>query len=622
MSTGYPLPDSNEPTGNDPQAPATPNPSEPTDATPSTNDSPESTGDNTPAATESAPVVVQDSSQPVAPQPMNAPVAPATPPVVPTPAPESTTAPVVPAPAPVEAAVPPTAPAPSTPTETAAPADSGAKDIMAAAESAQAADEAKERPRVRLNPTANDARSLGSVDMVEKPLDPETGKPIPVPEASGPVEIPREAEIDASLEAELNAAIQGGATEVEPATQAVDTLAEAPADPEVAATAETPPPVTEETLEPGMKLKGTVQQIHGDNCFVDVGLRSAAVVPMRQFESAKKPEVGKPLEVLVVNVKSAEGLIECSIPRGKQKVAGNWSAVAKGQVVDCMVKKTNKGGLEVTVSNLRGFLPSSQIELGYASDLESYVGQKLTVQITEVNPRKRNLVVSRKALLLAERKEKEAEFWKELAVGQIFKGTVKTLKDYGAFVDLGAVDGFLHIGEMSWSRVNHPNEILKTGQEIDVKVLTKDEEKRRIGLGMRQLTTDPWATAADKYLQGTTVTGTVTRTADFGAFVRLEQGVEGLVHISQVAWRRIGRVTEVLNVGDSREFQVLEVDSGRKRISLSLKALEAKPEGAKPDPEPEAAPVRKKREGPLKGGREGVEGKNMGGLFGNPTDFS
>ncbi len=327
---------------------------------------------------------------------------------------------------------------------------------------------------------------------------------------------------------------------------------------------------------------------------------------------------------MIIDSPDADGLIKGRIPRARHKAGGNWDALAVGQIVDCVVAAVNKGGLQVTVSNLRAFLPASQVEMGFAGNLEAYVGQKFPVQITEVNPKKRNLVVSRRALLQAERAEGEGEFWAKVEVGQDYKGTVKTLKDYGAFVNIGPVDGFLHIGEISWSRINHPKDVLTEGQEIDVKILKLDGEKKRISLGMKQLAQNPWQSAQEQYAQGRTVSGKVTRLTDFGAFIELEPGLEGMVHISELAWRRVGSVGEILKVGETRDFQVVEVDTKRKRVSLSLKALEKRPEPPKPERTEESEPAappepRKPRNPNLRGGTGSSSGT---GLFGNPSDFS
>lgn len=424
------------------------------------------------------------------------------------------------------------------------------------------------------------------------------------------VEIPRPDALDPSLEAEIQAIMVGPGS--------------APPDP-VDVTSETGESSKETGVVQGSKVKGIVQQIHGDDVFLDAGLRTNVVVSLKQFAENKQPTVGAELEV-VIDALDADGLIRGRIPRSRHKPGGNWDALAVGQIVDCMVGSVNKGGLQVTVSGLRGFLPASQIELGFAGNLDAYVGQKLTVQVTEVNPKKRNLVVSRRALLQAERAEGEGEFWTAAEVGQEYSGTVKTIKDYGAFVNIGAVDGFLHIGEISWSRINHPNEVLQEGQTVDVKVLKLDPEKKRISLGMKQLAQNPWTSASEKYSTGRVVPGKVTRTTDFGAFVELEPGLEGMVHISELAWRRVGSVTEILTVGETREFQVQEVDTKRKRVSLSLKALEKRPEPVRQErtdaPEAAATPAepRKPRNPNLRGGTDRTA--SGGGLFGNPSDFN
>jgi ribosomal protein S1 len=349
-------------------------------------------------------------------------------------------------------------------------------------------------------------------------------------------------------------------------------------------------------------------------------------VSRRQFVSGKKPEVGQLIEVFVDRVDEDEGLIHVNLPKGLRKIAGNWESLSVGQIVDCIVTGTNKGGLEVTVSNLRGFLPASQVDLNFVSDLQPFLGQKLRVQVAEVQPRKRNLIVSRRAYLSIERKEAEANIWKTLEVNQVFSGTVKTIKDYGAFVDIGGVDGFLHVGEISWLHIKHPHDVIKEGQQVDVKVIALDPEKKKISLGMKQLTQNPWNLAVEKYAVGSRVQGTVTRTAAFGAFVELEPGVEGLIHISELEHQRVRRVTDVLKVGQAIDAQVLEVDPERKRIALSLKALVAKPEPkSDEDLAPSAGvPFERKRKGSLKGGTSsiGETGSSGGGLFGNPKDWN
>ena len=379
-------------------------------------------------------------------------------------------------------------------------------------------------------------------------------------------------------------------------------------------------PESEDQLESGTKLKAKVQSVTAEDVFCEVGFRSPGVLPARQFPQGKQPRVGEEFLVVVEKYDPENSVILVNLPKATRRAKGNWEELTVGQVVDCTVTKTNKGGLEVNIGPLRAFLPASQVDLGFAPALDTYVGKKLTVQITEVNPAKRNLVVSRRVILIEERKELAVNFWQQVEVGQQYTGTVKTIKDYGAFVDLGGADGFLHIGEMSWTRVKHPSEVLKEGTSVDVVVLSLDRDKQKIGLGMRQLATNPWAGVEDRYPTGKNVTGKVTRVSDFGAFVELETGVEGLIHISELDHQRVRKVTDLVNVGQEIEMQVLEVLPDRQRISLSLKALKQKPEKPKDE---DLAPSKgeqyeRKRKEPLRGGTSSEGG---GGLFGNPGDF-
>jgi predicted RNA-binding protein with RPS1 domain len=489
-----------------------------------------------------------------------------------------------------------------------------------------------QRPRVRLNPSVDPGqlKARPSIDASEPQAPPAvapeqalvdaakaevTMQSLPPGPPAKAVEIPRDVSLDAETEAAIAAAIAGGGLEAQPIPVPA---ASAPADGEEAEEA----PTSE--LTQGRKLNGAVQSVHGDNVFFDFGLRTTGVVSLRQFPQNKPPKVGDKYDVVVDRVDEKDGLALCNLPRGRSKISGDWDAISVGQIVDCFVEKTNKGGLEVKCGSLRGFMPASQVEMGYVANLDSYVGQKFRAQVTEVKPARRRLILSRRSLLAEEREVAEKEAMQNLGPGQTLPGRVKTIKDYGAFIDLGGVDGFLHIGQMSWVRINHPSEILKEGQQVEVQVLSVDKDTKKISLGMRQLSANPWQLAADKYAKGTNVTGKVTRVEPFGAFIELEPGVEGLVHISELDHKRIKRVTEVLDVGQMVEVQCLEVDPGRKRISLSVKALRAKPE-APPKPQDEdLAPgkgeaYQRKSKGPLKGG---IGGANSGGFFGNPKDYS
>ncbi len=365
-----------------------------------------------------------------------------------------------------------------------------------------------------------------------------------------------------------------------------------------------------------------VQSIHADDVFVDIGFRLPGVVALKQFEGLEPPTVGQQLAVIVRKIDENEGLIAVSLPKAKHKGSGNWDTIEEGQLVDCTVTKTNKGGLEVTIGNLRGFLPSGQVELGFNPNLESYVGQKIAVRIIEANKQKRNLVVSRKQVLQDERRETEAAFWEKLVENQQYVGTVKTLKEYGAFIDLGGVDGFCHIGQMSWQHIRHPSQILKEGQEVSVIVTKLDRESKKITLSMKALSQNPWALAEEKYAPGSQVRGKVTRVTEFGAFVELEPNIEGMIHISELEHRRVKQVTDVVQVDQEVDVKVLDFDGHKKRIALSIKALKAAPESEK-KAEDEAIPapvVKRVPRGALKGGT-GTPAQKGGGLFGNPNDF-
>jgi small subunit ribosomal protein S1 len=472
--------------------------------------------------------------------------------------------------------------------------------------------------RPRLNPTI-DPQAVAVPSIIETPQEAAaTAESAPIAVAppappSAPVEIPPEKlAIDADLEKELEAAMAGQMTEptAPPAGAATPTPQSAVSD----------VPESEEQLELGTKLKAKVQNVTPENVFCDVGFRSPGLLPARQFPQGKQPRVGEEFLVVVEKFDPENGVILVNLPKATRRAKGNWEELAVGQVVDCTVTKTNKGGLEVNIGSLRAFLPASQIDLGFSPALDTYVGKKLTVQVTEVNPAKRNLVVSRRIILIEERKEAAVNFWQQVEVGQQYSGVVKTIKDYGAFIDLGGADGFLHIGEMSWTRVKHPSEVLQEGAQTDVVVLSLDREKQKIGLGMRQLAHNPWAGVEDRYPAGKSVSGRVTRVSDFGAFVELETGVEGLIHISELDHQRVRKVSDVVNVGQEVLLQVLEVLSDRQRISLSLKALKQKPEKPKDE---DMAPSQgqqyeRKRKEPLRGGTSKEGG---GGLFGNPGDF-
>ena len=382
-------------------------------------------------------------------------------------------------------------------------------------------------------------------------------------------------------------------------------------------------PMSLDLPDTGSRKEGIIQSVHGGDVFVDLGCRLPGLLQLRQFEGQAAPEVGKKINVTISKVDENEGLITVNLRGGRARPGGNWDEVEKDQIVSCMVSGSNKGGLEVKIGSLRGFLPAGQVDLAYVESLNEYIGQKLEVKITEVNPQKRNLVVSRRALLIEARKEMEAVFWEGLEADQEFEGKVKTIKDYGAFVDLGGADGFLHIGQISWTHIKHPSEILSVGQEINVKVLKIDAEKHKISLTMKGMMPNPWDSASNRYTPETVITGPVTKVTDFGAFIELEPGIEGLVHISELDYKRVRKVTDVARVGQEVSAKVLEFDQNRKRVSLSMKQLKEDPRIAEEEAAAEELAKLNANRIPrekLKGGI-GKPAAGGGGLFGNPGDF-
>lgn len=355
------------------------------------------------------------------------------------------------------------------------------------------------------------------------------------------------------------------------------------------------------------RIKGRVARIHDEDVFVDFGGRNQGVVPLRQFD--KRPAEGEELELLVVRFDEEEGIYELSRLTAAVDI-GNWDEVSEGQIIEVTVTGANKGGLECQVAGIRGFIPMGQVSIYRVENPEELVGQRLACVVTEASRERRNLVLSHRAVMERERNQQRDQLLAELAPGQLREGVVRSLKDFGAFVDLGGVDGLVHISQLSWDRVKHPSEVLEVGQKIKVRVEKFDKETGKVSLSYREVGTNPWHNVASKYLVGMRAKGTVSRLMDFGAFVKLEPGVEGLIHISELGHGRVFRTGDVVSEGQEVEVKVLSVDEENQRISLSLKALLPPPE--KPGqqkvadedmPLPADAPkAPRKRAGELKGG--------------------
>jgi small subunit ribosomal protein S1 len=371
-------------------------------------------------------------------------------------------------------------------------------------------------------------------------------------------------------------------------------------------------------LELESRHKAKVVRVHRDNVFVEIG-RAQGLVPLKNFSAEHPPEPGTLLDVVVTRFNAAEGLYELNLP-GASVDVGDWSEVAEGMVVDARVTGHNKGGLECEVNRLRGFIPASQVSMYRVEDLAQFVDQKFACVITEVNPEKRNLVLSRRAVLEREKAAAKEQLLASLEPGQTHEGTVRSLQNFGAFVDLGGVDGLIHISQLSWDRIKHASEVLEIGQKVKVKIQKIDPNTGKISLAFRDLSESPWANAGRDFPARSRVKGTVSRLMEFGAFVRLTAGVEGLVHISELSHKRVFRVSDVLSEGQDVEVLVLSVDPEAQRISLSLKALEARASAAEKGPvdaesdeplTPSEPP--KKRKTPLKGG---IGGPPSGEKFG------
>ncbi len=336
-----------------------------------------------------------------------------------------------------------------------------------------------------------------------------------------------------------------------------------------------PPPHAAATDIRG-RVNGRIVSIKGPDVFVDIGTKAEGVIPLDEFEPDEPPQVGQTLQVIPHGFDRESGLMRLSLREAK--LEADLETIRVGDIVKGRVTGTNIGGLELRVHGARGFMPMSQVDVHRHEDFNSFIGHWLEAEVTEVDRRGKRLVLSRRRILEREREEERRQLRFQLAEGQVRRGVVRRLADFGAFVDLGGIDGLLHVSDMSWSRVNHPSEVVKEGQEIEVRILKVDLVKNRISLGLKQLAPDPWTTVEGRYRVGEQVEGQVTKLLDFGAFVQLEPGVEGLIPISELSWaQRVMHPKDVLKVGDHVRVAILSVSGEKRKISLSLKALAADP---------------------------------------------
>src|SRR6059036_1657147 len=346
------------------------------------------------------------------------------------------------------------------------------------------------------------------------------------------------------------------------------------------------------TINEGEVVHGKVVRVDKDEVLVDIGYKSEGVIPVaelsirRSVNPADEVSLGDEIDALVMTKEDAEGRLILSKKRARFEMA--WKAIEgaaeKGEPVNGRVIEVVKGGLILDLG-VRGFLPASLVDIRRVQDLDEFMGKELRTKVIELNRSRNNVVLSRRAVLEDERKEMRQAILDRLNPGDVVDGTISNIVDFGAFVDLDGMDGLIHISELSWSHVNHPSEVLEIGQDVKVKVLDIDRERQRISLGLKQTQSDPWQQVLEQYNQGDTVEGKVTKVVTFGAFVEILPGVEGIVHISELAHHHVENPREVVSQGDTVRVQILEVDADRRRLSLSLKRVDG---GARVSPADDA----------------------------------
>ena len=391
-------------------------------------------------------------------------------------------------------------------------------------------------------------------------------------------------DLDAKLNAEIEAALGG---------RSIEDLLDEPDQ----------PTSTAGTGSAGKPMKkGIVVSVHGGDVMVEFGPKSQGICPVDQFDEPPKP--GEELEFMVLRKDRQEGLLILS-RRGQVSAKTPWEELEVGQTIDAICTGTNKGGLEMEVANHRAFMPAGHVDLRHVEDLDVFINEKMTCEIIELDKRANRMILSRKAHMEMNRAEKREELLKTLEVGQEVPGIVTSLQNFGAFVDIGGVDGLVHISDLSYKHIKDPAEVVKIGEQITVKVMKIDdsEDPPRIGLGLKQTMSDPFQDSSNKLEEGGTVTGRVTKITDFGAFVEIAPGVEGLIHISELSHDRVNRVDSVVKPDEIVTVRVLNIDKERQRIGLSLKAMKTEAEAMQPR-ETDGAMERLKAKfgGDLKGG--------------------
>ena len=334
-----------------------------------------------------------------------------------------------------------------------------------------------------------------------------------------------------------------------------------------------------EELTPESLLTGRVVGFAGDDVVIDVGLKSEGLINKEEFEDFKGLTMGQEIQVMLESLEGDNGLVELSKRKADRLIA--WRRIMEttheGDIVEGRVLKKIKGGLLVDIG-VPVFLPASQVDIRRPGDIGEFVGRNLRAEILKIDEKRRNIVISRRKLIEHEREDAKKRLLEKVAEGDMITGTVKNIADFGAFIDLGGIDGLLHITDMSWGRINHPSEMLKIDQEIEVKILNIDMDKEKIALGLKQKEASPWEEIEGRYPVGSRVRGAVVNLMSYGAFVRLEDGIEGLVHISEMSWtRRINHPSDIVSQGEEVDVVVLDIDKNKQEISLGMKQTEVNP---------------------------------------------
>ncbi len=334
-------------------------------------------------------------------------------------------------------------------------------------------------------------------------------------------------------------------------------------------------------FKPGSIIEGTVSAVKGDDVFVDIGYKSEGQVSLDEFADKEAVKPGLKFQVMLRDLENDKtGMVVLSKKAADDQI--RWEKVlaqyTEGCVVNGTIRSQVRGGLLVDIDGVEAFLPGSQVDVMSVRDLAPYIGQTFDFKVIKISNERKNIIISRRELIEGTMAEKKAALLASLQKGEIRKGRVKNITDFGAFIDLDGIDGLLHITDMSWGRIKHPSEMLKVGQELDVMVLDVDQEKERISLGLKQTTENPWSTISEQFPVGSRVQGKVVNLAAYGAFVEIAPGIEGLVHISEFSWtKRVARASDMLNVGDEIMVQVLSVDSENQKIALGIRQTQENP---------------------------------------------